>query len=210
MSLKPAPLVCPYCGGKGEYQSASRIWPGANFAPLYICENHPKCDSYVRCHDGTDRPLGTMARARLRNLRKIAHTVFDPIWQADGNELGRSAAYAAAATVMGITGEFHIGHLDEKACEQFIERITMVEIEMDARLSAHALRGAPASEHTLEILHSLFHPDRDTFLDTVPLSHLVTYERAWTDAQRSGLVIQERYQVRLSPKGVDLVYQPTT
>lgn len=209
MSGPPAPLTCPYCGGKGELQSASRIWPGANFAPLYICENYPRCDSYVRCHDGTDKPLGTMARARLRNLRKTAHAVFDPIWKADDNELGRSAAYAAAADVMGIKGEFHIGHLDEEGCEQFIERISFVEIEMDARLSRHALLGAPPSEFTLEILHGLFHPDRDTFLDTVPLSHLVTYERAWSEAQRCGLVIQERFQVRLSPKGTDLVYQPT-
>jgi hypothetical protein len=105
-------ISCPYCNGMAKLQSANRIWPNKGFSPLYICENYPRCDSYVRCHEGSDRPLGTLANKRLRGLRKTAHDLFDPLWQAGDNPLGRSLAYEVARKVMGQTEEFHIGNLD--------------------------------------------------------------------------------------------------
>lgn len=208
--VKKLVLKCPYCGGKGELQPGDRAMPGRGEPPLYVCENFPTCDSYVRCHGGTDTPLGTMAGKRLRRLRKTAHDLFDPIWQAAGNELGRSTAYDAAARVMGVKGKFHIGNLDEKGCENFIENMGIIEMEMDRLLDEHSKRGAPPSQLTLEILHALFHPGRDTYLPDIPLVQMIGYEYAWNEAQRCGLVIQEQYKVKLSPKGVDLVYDPTT
>lgn len=194
-------LHCPYCGGKGELKPGDRVWPGKGQAALYVCENHPVCDTYVRCHAGTETPLGTMAGKRLRRLRKIAHDQFDPIWKDTDNELGRSAAYQAAARVMDVQGEFHIGSLDERGCEVFIEHIHSVELEMDRLLVEHAQRGAPPGSVTLEILQVLFHPDRDTFMSEIALGDISGYEREWIDAQRCGLVVQDGPSVRLSPKG---------
>ena len=201
-------LRCPYCKGIGTLQPGDRVWPGKSLPSLYVCENHPACNTYVRCHSGSDKPLGTLAGERLRRLRKLAHGVFDPIWKDSGNELGRSAAYNAAAAVMGVEGEFHIGNLNEEECEHFIANISFVELAMDAQMHEHLMRGAPPSEMTIEILHSLFHPDQDTYLPDIALQQIVTYESAWTESQRCGLIIQDQFKVRLSPKGVGLVYDP--
>lgn len=177
---------------------------------MYICKNYPRCDSYVSCHEKSLLPMGTLANKRLRKLRRMAHDMFDPIWRDTGNDLGRKAAYEAAACVMGIDGEFHIGQLDEKECEEFIRRMSLVEIEMDRRIENNFRLGAPPDAFTLEILHTLFHPDRDTFMQFVPLHTMVAYERAWLEAQRCGLVVQDKYQVYLSPKGQGMVFDATT
>jgi hypothetical protein len=134
--------------------------------------------------------------------------VFDPIWKDSGNELGRRAAYSAAAAVMGVEGEFHIGNLNEEECEKFISNISFVELAMDDLMLKHLMRGAPPSEMTVEILHSLFHPDQDTYLPDIALQQIAAYESVLTEAQRSGLLIQDQSRVRLSPKGIGLVYDP--
>jgi hypothetical protein len=203
-------LKCSYCGGEGILTPGSKVHRKGEPSLLYVCKSYPACDSYVGCHASSLLPMGTMANKRLRKLRQLAHEMFDPLWQETGNELGRSAAYAAAALVMGLENEFHIGNLDEKGCEEFIDRISLVEIEMDRRIEHHHLLGAPPDPLTIEVLHTLFHPDRDTFLKHVPLKTIVAYEREWTEAQRCGLVTQDRYQVFLSPKGQGLVFDATT
>lgn len=199
-------LKCPYCGGRGELKPGDSVWPGKGYPALYVCENYPACDSYVRCHAGTEIPLGTMAGKRLRRLRKVAHDQFDPIWQDEDCELGRSAAYDAAALVMGVEGEFHIGNLTEQECEEFIDRIRLVALEMDKRLSDHSQRSAPPSPLTIEVLHALFHPDRDTFEQIIGTDQIVCYEQQWIDARRCGLIVVDQTNVRLSPKGANLVY----
>lgn len=209
-SALPRVLQCPYCKGTATLQPGDRVWPGKGHPSLYVCENYPACDAYVRCHQGTTQPLGTLARKRLRGLRKLAHDKFDPLWQDSSNDLGRTVAYEAAAAAMGIEGEFHIGDLDEKGCEQFIERMTIVEMEIDERLKAHYERGAPPSEVTQEILHTLFHPDRETFLPFIPLDRIALYAKEWSEAQRCGLVQQAGYKVTLTPKGRALLFDPTT
>ena len=210
MVCAPQFLTCPYCKGNATLQSGVKVHGPSYPAPMFICENYPACDSYVRCHDGTDLPMGTIAGKRLRKLRSIAHQHFDPLWQATGNELGRSAAYAAAGAAMRCDGEFHIGNLDEAGCETFIERIQFVELEMDRRLEAHFARGAPPSEMTLEVLHALFHPDRDTFLSQIKLATIAAYDSVWSEAKRCGLVVQQEFEVKLTQKGVGLVYDPST
>ena len=203
-------LKCPYCGGEGTLEPGTRVFPGRQAPLLYICRNYPRCDSYVSCHEKSLLPMGSLANKRLRKLRKMAHEMFDPLWKDTGNALGRAAAYEAAACVMGIDGEFHIGNLDEKTCEEFLRRISLIEVEMDRRLEVNFKLGAPPDPFTIEVLHSLFHPDRDTFLQVVPLLTMVSYERVWAEAQRCGLVVQDRYQVALSPKGMGLIFDATT
>lgn len=203
-------LNCPYCGGEGHLQPGSKVSHHKRSELLYLCNNHPRCDAYVGVHEGSLLPLGSMANPRLRKLRRMAHDVFDPLWKDNSNVLGRKAAYEAAALVMGIEGEFHIGNLNERSCEQFISLISMVEIEMDARLTKHFALGAPPDPLTIEVLHVLFHPDRDTYHSFINLSAITLYDREWAEAQRCGLVQQDRFKVMLSPKGQSVVFDATT
>lgn len=203
-------LKCPYCNGDGHLQPGLKVSQNKRNELLYICQNYPRCDAYVGVHVGSLLPLGTMANPRLRTLRRMAHEVFDPLWQDNSNELGRSAAYDAAAAVMGIEGEFHIGNLNERSCEDFIRSISLIEVEMDARLAKHFALGAPPDPVTIEILHVLFHPDRDTFLPFINLNEISMYEREWAEAQRCGLVQTDRFKVMLSPKGQSLIFDATT
>lgn len=47
-------MKCPYCGGKMNYQTSDGIYRSDKiFNMLYVCENHPKCDCYVRAKDIT-------------------------------------------------------------------------------------------------------------------------------------------------------------
>lgn len=201
MEDAPIKLRCAYCGGIGELKSGDVVWPGRGQPRLYVCENFPACDSYVRCHAGTTTPLGSLAGPRLRRLRKLAHDMFDPLWQHNSNPLGRTAAYAAAATVMGTQGEFHIGDLDEKGCEAFMTNIADVEAEMDRRIGHHNDRLAPPEAITLQILSALFNPDIDTFLAQIPVATMQSYRDAWLDAKRCGLVVEAGDNLQLSPKG---------
>ena len=205
MDAQPVILKCPYCGGAGTLQSAERVFPGQGHGPMYICENYPRCDAYVRCHQGTSTPMGVMANRRLRRLRTIAHEQFDPLWNKNDSALGRKCAYQAAATVMEVD-EFHIGHLDEAMCEHCIECISLVDIEMDRRLNEHAQLGAPPQAHTIEALSALFHPGENTFRQSLPWVEVAFYDVVCRDALRHGLLVQEHHTVKLTHKGIGYVY----
>lgn len=202
-------LTCPVCGGKGTLQSSEKIWPGRGHPQLYICENYPRCDSYVRCHQDSEIPLGTLAGPKLRKLREVAHKQFDPLWKDNGNVLGRNLAYEVAGGVMEVDGEFHIGNLNEEQCRLFIERIPMIEVEIDRRLEAHLSLEAPTSDLTIDVFYGLFHPDRDTFLRRIDLREALNYEFALNEAKRTGLVVQVGYEIELTPKGKSILFDPT-
>ena len=74
--------TCPYCKQKAVLQSSEVVYgKGRNFGNIWVCKNYPSCDSYVGCHKGGSIPLGTLANAELRELRKQAHALFDPLWK---------------------------------------------------------------------------------------------------------------------------------
>lgn len=107
--------ACPYCGAPTTFSSDSaHIYAGRDYGPVWECR---PCGAYVGCHrpgvgkgDGST-PLGTVADAATRALRKRAHAVFDPRWRG-GQPRGRSRrrAYTWLAEQLGMTrGECHIG-----------------------------------------------------------------------------------------------------
>ncbi len=115
----PVPDKCPHCGSPVFIDSNAIIygkeygeWPWA-----LMCTG---CDSYVGLHPFTGIPLGTLATKPIREARKRAKAVFNPLWQEDG--LSRDEAYAWLATVMGIEDveKCHIGWFDVKQCEAVI------------------------------------------------------------------------------------------
>ena len=89
---------------------------------IYLCSNYPTCDSYVGVHTGTDKPLGRMANAELREWKKRAHEVFDDLWKS--KRYSRHKAYRLASDMMGIPfDETHIGMFDVKQCQDLIKSL---------------------------------------------------------------------------------------
>lgn len=73
------------------------------------------CGAYVGCHEGTNKPFGTLADYETRRARNRAHAEFDPIWQLGW--MNRKQAYAWLASKLGIDFErCHIGMFDAATC----------------------------------------------------------------------------------------------
>lgn len=116
--LRLAP-ACPYCDRKTKLVGGIRVYPhredlhGLSF---WLCED---CGAYCGCHRGTHKPLGTPANAELRNLRKQAHSKFDPFWRS--GKMTRTEAYERLAKKMGIDiPDCHIGMFNEDQCREVL------------------------------------------------------------------------------------------
>lgn len=115
---------CSYCGNKSELVDSERVY-GRSYGMMYLCANYPVCDAYVGCHPGTDKPLGRLANAELREWKKKAHAAFDPLWRnrvQGRQQMKRSEAYAWLAKELGLERErTHIGMFDVLQCKQVVE-----------------------------------------------------------------------------------------
>lgn len=117
----PAPDVpCDYCGRAAELVTGEDLYPHRR-------ELHDKrawkcwpCNAHVGCHDGTEIPLGRLANAELRRMRKLAHDAFDPIWF--GGAETRVGAYDWLAEELKIPREdCHISRFDVALCRRAIQ-----------------------------------------------------------------------------------------
>ncbi len=112
------PIFCPECGLPAVIMDSSKIY-GCSYGPVWACSSWPACDTYVGCHRGTERPLGTMAGATVRLARRKAHRAFDAIWRT--NRLTREAAYRRLGDFMGLCVDAcHIGRFDVAQCERVL------------------------------------------------------------------------------------------
>lgn len=121
----PALLDCPYCGQRAAFRPTSEHIFGRDFGPVYECT---PCAARVGCHKGTNKPLGTLATARVRKMREAAHKAFDPAWRVKMERDGctqteaRRAAYAWLAAHMGVEpGQCHIGWMQADELYRVIE-----------------------------------------------------------------------------------------
>jgi len=111
-------MKCLYCGSDVVLADSKVIY-GKHFGKVYMCSKYPKCDSFVGAHTGTDKPLGTLANAELRELRKICHSLFDGWWKA--NKKTRKDAYAILRHTFNIPEQkCHIAMFDVKQCKKLI------------------------------------------------------------------------------------------
>lgn len=118
-------VFCPYCGKQAEYVDSKIIYHGRSYGMIYICR---PCDAYVGVHDGTDVPKGSLANARVRYWRRLAHAAFDPLWQSGKFYRRRGAAYTWLSEKLGLPKEeTHIGMFDVDNCKKVI-RIVEQEI----------------------------------------------------------------------------------
>jgi hypothetical protein len=125
--------ACPYCSSPSTYHPTSEdFYQGRDFGPVWACV---PCGAYVGCHkQGAskqtpgDRPLGTLANAETRDLRKQAHALFDELWRRKMAHTGcdqgeaRGAGYRWLAKQLGVEPkDCHIGHMQAELLRQVID-----------------------------------------------------------------------------------------
>lgn len=119
----PVILICPDCGGKAELKDSAIIY-GKSYGLAYVCEHYPKCDNFVGCHKGTNKPMGTLANAKLRSKRKEVHSLFDQLWRGKNSKMNREQAYKFMAETLGIDQkQAHIALLTFAECDKLIKTI---------------------------------------------------------------------------------------
>jgi ssDNA-binding Zn-finger/Zn-ribbon topoisomerase 1 len=119
--LHEGPVMCPYCNCEANHVDSKIIY-GRSFGHFYLCSNYPECDARVGAA-GVGRPVGTLAREELRELRKQCHAKLDPLWK-DG-EMTRTQTYEFLQKIMRLMlpEQAHIGRFDERRCRDFLMRI---------------------------------------------------------------------------------------
>lgn len=117
-----APVRCQYCHAPARLVSGETLYPdqpAKHQAQFWHCA---ACRAWVGCHDGTTKPLGTLADARLRNARIAAHAAFDPLWRGGG--LTRARAYLWLAKELGLAEEAtHIGQFTIEQCAAVLDAV---------------------------------------------------------------------------------------
>lgn len=121
----PVPTVCPHCGGPVLLVENNVIY-GRHFGEWPFAYDCRACDAYVGLHPFTAIPLGTLATKAMRDARKQAKAVFNPLWEGINARMTRSAAYAWLAEALGIADveQCHIGWFDVAQCHRVIEVCT--------------------------------------------------------------------------------------
>ena len=112
-------LTCPGCGETARLTTRNEIGQYPADGKIYLCPNYPRCDYYVGCHRGTDKPLGTMADADLRRMRKKAHDALDWTWR--NRRMTRGEAYRKLSEHLDLSiKKTHIGMFDTEQCRETI------------------------------------------------------------------------------------------
>lgn len=119
---KNAAPYCPYCGRRSVLRPAEYVY-GENTidaaARLYVCSGYPGCNAYVGVHDGTTKPMGSLANPELRNKRIRAHRAINRI--IDKGYMSKDDIYAVLALRLNVPRqETHIGQFSDYLCEQAI------------------------------------------------------------------------------------------
>jgi len=120
-------MKCPYCGTEAIW-TENKIIYGRNYGRSYMVWYCQNCGAFVGCHNNTRDPLGTMANAELREWRKKAHAVLDPLWRSGGWQ--RKAVYSKLKYIFG--HEIHIGESDIQKCQNIIGVLKLKFVKEEA------------------------------------------------------------------------------
>lgn len=131
---------CDYCTREAKLVTGEVIYPhrsdlyNRNF---WYCQH---CNAYVGCHKGTDKPLGRLANEELRQWKKRAHLVFDPIWKQ--GHVSRKEAYCILAEELSIPYEqCHIGMFDVEMCRKAVTVMPDIKRKLGAHLKYVTMEG---------------------------------------------------------------------
>lgn len=134
-------MRCPYCGSSVVYRSADGIYhDNSKNTMLYVCSHYPECDSYVRVHQGTNIPVGSMANHELRTLRRTAHYYFDQLYRS-GYMTKQDAYQWLSDLISAPISQAHIGYLGDYYCKQVIEQSRRLLKNKSAQRENHRLQG---------------------------------------------------------------------
>lgn len=114
-------MNCNYCGKEAEFMSSKEFYGRDYGVNMYVCR---PCDAYTSTHGKGKTPKGTLATARLRQLRMTAHSLFDPLWCGRKRQMSRAASYRFLQKLMNMTSEqAHIGMMNEDQCQELILKL---------------------------------------------------------------------------------------
>jgi hypothetical protein len=122
-------VICLYCEVPAHLVGGLAIYPHRKDLAdrwFYLCK---LCRAYVGCHPGTEKPLGRLANAELRQWKQRAHRVFDPLWKS--GKMSRRRAYEELRKVLGMTeDECHIGEFDVENCKRLVRSLTQQDTDV--------------------------------------------------------------------------------
>lgn len=119
-------VCCNYCNKIANFTDSSIVY-GKSYGMIYYCSD---CKAWVGVHKGTDKPLGILANAELREWKKLAHFWFDNLWKS--GKMNRSMAYKWLSEQMHKPpSETHIGMFEVEDCKR------VVSIVKGLRIKAH-------------------------------------------------------------------------
>ncbi len=114
-------MKCPYCGASVHLRSGDGIYKeNSKNVMLYVCSKYPACDAYVRVHEGTNKPVGTLANYKLRAMRNEAHRYLKEI-ERKGIMKKQEIYQWIAGRISAPLSETHIGYMREYYCGIVIE-----------------------------------------------------------------------------------------
>lgn len=121
-------IFCPYCEKAAELVDGTAVYPGRHDLGERVFYACLPCKAWVGVNAATGLPHGSLANAELRQLRQLAHGMFDPLWRRKARQTGisekkaRSMAYSWLAAQMGIDkSQAHIGYFNAEHCAAVIE-----------------------------------------------------------------------------------------
>lgn len=120
--------LCPYCNKPAVRLSGRSVYPARRDLrrkKFFVCK---PCGARVGTYED-GRPLGPLANAELRNARRRAHALFDPLWQrAQNQQWARTGAYVWLADKLGIRfEECHFGQMPLELLRRTINLLTFRE-----------------------------------------------------------------------------------
>ena len=99
-----------HCGEEMALRSST-------YGNFWGCTNYPKCDGIVGCHPDNS-PLGTPADKETRQLRQVAHEVFDNWWPTQFGTRGEAYEWMEENAPKP-----HIADMNYGECEELIEML---------------------------------------------------------------------------------------
>lgn len=102
------PKTCPFCGHEIVKTSNTELY-GKEYGNgvCYLCRN---CKASVGTHPN-GKPLGLLANAEMKRLKKLCHAYFDSCWKS--RKLKRNNAYKILSKKLNISvSDCHFGYFN--------------------------------------------------------------------------------------------------
>ena len=116
-------MKCQHCGRDAEWVENKEVY-GRNYGNSYMIWLCRPCDAFVGCHQNTKQPKGRfLAKADLREARKKAHAVIDPLWQS--GKYKRKTVYIRLNEAFGKVVDVAATETPEE-CEEIIKTAQLI------------------------------------------------------------------------------------